>query len=82
VYVKADARVSYQQVLTVLSALSNHPLVLLTESTGTPKPGKLLPPYGVSFVIGTAMNSSVAGDNPQLIASSVIESCRFSSGRN
>ena len=51
VYVKADARVSYQQVLTVLSALSNHPLVLLTESTGTPEPGKLLPPYGVPLVM-------------------------------
>ena len=52
VYVKADARVSYQQVLTVLSALSNHSLVLLTQSTVTAEPGKLLPAYGVSLGIG------------------------------
>ena len=52
VYVKADTRVSYQQVLTVLSALSNHSLVLLTQSTVTAEPGKLLPAYGVSLGIG------------------------------
>jgi len=52
VYVKADARVSSQQLLTVLSALSNHQVVLLTLPTVTPAPGKLLPPYGVSLTLG------------------------------
>ena len=51
VYVKADARVSYQQVLTVLSALRNHPVVLLTQPAVTAEPGKLLPPFGVSFTM-------------------------------
>jgi biopolymer transport protein ExbD len=32
VYVKADARASYQHVLSVVSALSSHPLVLLTQA--------------------------------------------------
>jgi biopolymer transport protein ExbD len=31
VYGKVDARVAYQQVLTVLSALSHRPVVLLTQ---------------------------------------------------
>lgn len=52
VYIKADARVAYQQVLTVLSALSHHPVVLLTQPTVTPEPGTLLPPYGLSLAIG------------------------------
>jgi biopolymer transport protein ExbD len=52
VYVKADARVAYQQVLTVLSALSHHPVVLLTQPTVTPEPGTLQSPYGVSLAIG------------------------------
>jgi biopolymer transport protein ExbD len=52
VYVKADARASYQQVLTVLSALGNHPVVLLTQPTAPPEAGTLSPPYGVSLAVG------------------------------
>ena len=52
IYVKADAQAEYQQVLAVLSALGNQPLVLLTQPTATAEAGKLLPPYGVSLTIG------------------------------
>ena len=52
VYVKADARVAYQEVLTVLSALSHRPVVLLTQPTVTPEPGRLQSPYGVSLGLG------------------------------
>src|SRR5271169_748049 len=52
VYVKADARASYQQVLTVLSALRVRPLVLLTEATMKEAPGKITPPFGVSVAVG------------------------------
>lgn len=52
VYVKADARASYQQLLTVLSALKGHQLVLLTEATEEAAPGKITPPYGVSVAVG------------------------------
>jgi hypothetical protein len=52
VYVKADPRASYQHVLSVVSALSSHPLVLLTEAKVKAEPGKLTPPYGVSLAVG------------------------------
>ncbi len=52
VYVKADAQASYQQVLTILSALNAHQLVLLTEPTTKAGSGKITPPYGVSVVVG------------------------------
>jgi len=52
IYVKADAQAPYQQVLTVLSALTNRTVVLLTQSTETAGPGKPLPPYGISVSIG------------------------------
>ena len=52
VYVKADARVPYQQVLTVLDALHGHSMVLLTAPTGKTEPGKISPPYGVRLALG------------------------------
>jgi len=50
-YVKADARAPYQQVLAVLSALSEHPLVLLTEPTVKAEPGKITSPFGVHVTL-------------------------------
>jgi biopolymer transport protein ExbD len=47
VYVKADARASYQPVLTVLSALRGRKVVLLTEATAKAAPEAITPPYGV-----------------------------------
>jgi hypothetical protein len=48
VYVKADARVPYQKVLTVLDALHGKSVVLLTESpAGAAKQQGVLPPYGM-----------------------------------
>jgi biopolymer transport protein ExbD len=51
IYVKADARVQYQQVLTVLSALRGHTVVLLTEATANAAPEAVTPPYGVSVTV-------------------------------
>ena len=51
VYVKVDARASYQQVLTAISALHGHPLVLLTAPTVMAGPGKITPPYGVRLTL-------------------------------
>jgi biopolymer transport protein ExbD len=52
VYVKADARASYQEVLKVLSALQGHRLILLTEAMANATPGGITPPYGVSAAVG------------------------------
>ena len=47
VYVKADSRVPYQTMLTVLDALDGMSVVLLTEPSATAKSAKIVPPYGV-----------------------------------
>jgi len=52
VYLKADARAPYQQVLTVLSALIGRRVVLLTEATTKAALGTITPPYGVSVAVG------------------------------
>lgn len=52
VYVKADARASYQQVLTVLEALHGRSVVLLTASTARTEPGIITPPFGVRMTLG------------------------------
>jgi hypothetical protein len=52
VYVKADARAPYEQVLTVLDALHGHSIVLLTAPTVKTVSGKISPPYGVRLVMG------------------------------
>jgi biopolymer transport protein ExbD len=52
IYLKADARAPYQQVLTVLSVLTGHRVVLLTEATAKAAPETITPPYGVSVTVG------------------------------
>ena len=52
VYVKADARAPYEQVLTVLDALHGHSIVLLTAPTVKTASGKPSPPYGVRLAMG------------------------------
>jgi len=52
VYVKADARVPYQNVLTVLDALRGHPVVLLTAPGSNVRRGNIIPPYGVKVTMG------------------------------
>lgn len=47
VYVKADARVPYQTMVTLLDALHGRSVVLLTEPSVTAKREKVVPPYGV-----------------------------------
>ena len=52
VYVKADARVPYQQVLTVLDELRGRSVVLLAASSSKTDIGKITPPYGVRVAVG------------------------------
>ena len=51
VYVKADARVPYQKILTVLDALRGRSVVLLTSSPSNSEHG-IAPPYGVKVALG------------------------------
>ena len=51
VYVKADARAPYQDVLSVLSALNGHRVVLLTEANVKAASDTITPPYGVSVTV-------------------------------
>jgi biopolymer transport protein ExbD len=52
VYVKADARVPYQKVLTVLDALHGRPVVLLTAPGSNVERENIVPPYGVKVTLG------------------------------
>jgi len=47
VYVKADARVPYQKVLTVLDALRGRSVVLLAEPPANVARAKPMPPFGL-----------------------------------
>jgi biopolymer transport protein ExbD len=47
VYLKADARVQYQEILAVLEALRGKRIWLLTAAPGKVEAGAFLPPYGV-----------------------------------
>ena len=51
VYVKADSRVPYQKVLTVLEALRGKSVVLLTAAPRNVERAGMLPPYGVKMTI-------------------------------
>jgi len=52
VYVKADARAPYQQVLTVLEALHGHATVLVTAPPVKPEPVTIAQPYGIRVAVG------------------------------
>lgn len=52
VYVKADARVPYQTVLSVLDALRGHEVVLLTAAPSNAEATTIMPPYGVRVKLG------------------------------
>ncbi len=52
VYVKADARVPYQRVLTVLDALRGHSVILLTSSPSSGQSSPITWPYGVKVILG------------------------------
>jgi biopolymer transport protein ExbD len=47
VYVKADARVPYQKVLTVMDALRGKSVVLLTAAPNNIEKTRIVPPYGM-----------------------------------
>lgn len=51
IYVKADARVPYQKLLSVLDALRGKSVVLLTAVPETAARQKILPPYGVKLTL-------------------------------
>ncbi|HKU24068.1 MAG TPA: biopolymer transporter ExbD [Candidatus Sulfotelmatobacter sp.] len=52
VYVKADARASYQDILRVLDALRGRSVVLLTASPSHVEATGIMPPYGVRVMLG------------------------------
>jgi biopolymer transport protein ExbD len=52
VYVKADARVPFQDVMTVLDALHGKTVVLLTAPLARAEKGKIMQPYGVRLRLG------------------------------
>jgi len=51
VYVKADARVPFQTVLTVLDALRGKSVVLLAASPANVAKAKIVSPYGIKVVV-------------------------------
>jgi biopolymer transport protein ExbD len=51
VYVKADSRVPFQDVLTVLDALRGKSVVLLVAPDAKVERGKMAPPYGMKVTI-------------------------------
>ena len=51
-YVKADARATYQTVLTVLDTLRGRQVVLLTAPTSNTPKDTIMPPYGLNLKVG------------------------------
>jgi biopolymer transport protein ExbD len=51
VYVKADARVPFQTVLTVLDALRGKSAVMLAASPANVERTKVVPPYGMKVLV-------------------------------
>ena len=51
VYVKADSRVPFQKVLTVLDALRGKSVVLLAAPPKNVKRTKIVPPYGMEVTL-------------------------------
>lgn len=51
VYVKADARVPFQTVLTVLDALRGKTVVLLAESPASAKGSNIVWPHGIKVMV-------------------------------
>ena len=51
VYVKADSRVPFQKVLTVLDALRGKSVVLLAAPPRNLEKAKIVPPYGMELTV-------------------------------
>lgn len=51
VYLKADSRVPYQKLLTVLDALRGKSVVLLTATPNNVERAGLAPPYGIQVTV-------------------------------
>jgi hypothetical protein len=51
VYVKADARAPFQQVLTVLDALRGKSVVLLSAAPANAQNTRFVPPYGIRLIV-------------------------------
>ena len=51
VYVKADSRVPFQKVLTVLDALRGKSVVLLAAPPRNAEGAKMVPPYGMEVTV-------------------------------
>ena len=50
-YVKADARVPFQTVLTVLDALRGKSVVMLAASPANVERAKIVSPYGIKLIV-------------------------------
>jgi len=51
VYVKADARVPFQKLLSVLDALKGKSVVLLAAAPAKADRTKMVPPYGIKLIV-------------------------------
>ena len=51
IYVKADGRVPYQTLLTVLDALHGKSVVLLTAPPANAQKAKYVSPYGIEMIV-------------------------------
>jgi biopolymer transport protein ExbD len=51
VYLKADSRVAFQKVLTVLDALRGKSVVLLAAPPKNVERAKTVPPYGMKVIV-------------------------------
>ena len=71
-YIKADARTPYANVLKVLDAVRKAGVTapnLLTAQHETPEPGKLVPPKGLEVLVGPALPSGAASTVVQVLNS-------------
>ena len=51
VYLKADSRAPFQQVLAVLDALRGRSVVLLSAPPADAPKGRIMPPYGIKLTV-------------------------------
>ncbi|MBZ5514608.1 MAG: biopolymer transporter ExbD [Acidobacteriia bacterium] len=71
-YIKADARTPYANVMKVLDAVRKAGVtapILLTAQRETPEPGKLVPPKGLEVLVGPSSPSGAESTVVQLLNS-------------
>jgi biopolymer transport protein TolR len=71
-YIKADARIPYANVMKVLDAVRRAGVTapnLLTNQPETPEPGKLVPPKGLEVLVGPSLPSGAGSTVVQVLNS-------------